>query len=194
LKNILFLLILCSSLSSCSWSIEAYIIREYYKLPLGLSKKTFQKIVDENNQGINSESGFFRIYNLVDIKKSTRRKFYFEDNFFKDLYAKKKDSILIYSNLSALSSNNSIKGRFIVPSVFLELYSNPKNPNWLNRGIDHNTQLAVRDSMNKYLNPILKVSRYKLNPDLYGYYKFAMRTKRANQKKSNPKNETKIIK
>ena len=50
--------------------------------------------------------------------------------------------------------------------------------------MNRNTQKAIRDSIDMATNPILKASKYKLNPKYYNVYKMAMRINKANSKKS----------
>lgn len=190
MKNLTLFIVLSLLIWSCS-NPNAYIVREYIKLPEGLSKNAYIKIVKDKNAFLNSESGYVKIYDLVRVEKGIQRNFPFEHfGLLKYLYAQRKDSSLIYSNILKLGS---LKRRYrlwyILPSVYPEVYKNNKtNPNLWIPGLDHEIQRAYRDSVDKYLSPILNVSKYKLDINNYfTEYRFAMRVKRANKKVSGNK-------
>lgn len=179
MKNSLIALILCLSVSACT--LPAYFVREYTYLPAGLSKKDFRKAVEEKNKAIRAEDGYVKMYDLVKVDRSIRNKLYLEEWLFSDSYALPKDSTLIRTNLIRLSS---IKNRvWVWPSVYPQMYPNKLNPNYWTAWMNRDTQQAIRDSIDMATTPILKASRYKLDPKFYNVYKMAMRINKANAMK-----------
>ena len=178
MKNIVLLIFLSLLFLSCERRGNTYSLREYSKMPEGLSRKAFQKVINQNNSSLNTESGYFKIYDLIQVDISIRRNFPYEDNYlFFNLYATKQDADLIEYNINKLGSIK--QDRHFWPSVVLEMFSNSKIGT---RGKDQATQKAYRDSVDKYLGQILKVSKYKFKPSsYYADYKRAMRIKKSQQ-------------
>ena len=187
MKNTLLTLFLCGLLSACT--MPAYIVREYSYLPAGLNKKAFRKVVAEKNAEIRAEDGYMKLYDLVHLDQDLRRKLYLEERFFANLYVKAQDSSLLKSNLIRLSS---IKDRmWVYPSVYVEM--NPKriNPNYWTAFMDEGKQQAIRDTIDMATTPILKVSKYKLDPTYFYLYLTSMDINKANLKKAKRLNRKK---
>jgi hypothetical protein len=180
MKHFLFAILTGLLVTSCT--LPAYIVREYTYLPEGLNKKGFRKAVADKNAEIRSEDGYVKLYDLVPIDRSIRRKLYLEEWLFSDSYALPRDSSLIRANLIRLSS---IKDRdWVWPSVYPQMYGNSLNPNYWTAWMDKTKQQAIRDSIDMATTPILKASRFKLDPKFYSIYKQAMRIKKFNAKKT----------
>ena len=180
MKNTLIALFLCSLLFSCT--LPAYVVREYSYLPEGLNRKDFRKAVEDKNSSISAEKGYVKLYDLVPLEPSIRRKLFLEEWLFSDSYALPTDSSMLRSNMTRLAT---IKDRnWVWPSVYPQMYGNKLNPNYWTAWMNRDTQKAIRDSIDMATNPILKASKYKLNPKYYNVYKMAMRINKANSKKS----------
>lgn len=180
MKNTLIVLFLCGLLSACT--LPAYIAREYSYLPDGLNKKAFRKVVAEKNADIRAEDGYVKLYDLVQIDRSVRRKLFFEESLFANSYVKAKDSSILKSSLIRLSS---IKDRkYVYPSVYPQMNPRNMNPNYWTAFMAEEKQQAIRDSIDLVTTPILQLSRYKLDPTLFYLYLVSMDVNKANLKKA----------
>ena len=180
MKNAAFTLLMGIWVSECT--LPAYVVREYSYLPMALSKKEFKKVVEEKNSDIRPENGYVKLYDLVALDRSIRRKLFLEESLFIDSYAQPKDSALLRTNLIRLAT---MKNRnWVWPSVYPEMYKTKINPNYWTVWLDREVQQAYRDSIDMATNPILKATRYQLNPKYYSLYRYAMRIKKVNLKKA----------
>lgn len=179
-KKTLIALLMCLSVMGCT--IPAYVLREYTHLAADMTKTEFRMAVEEKNKDIRADEGYMKLYDLVKVDRSIRKNLYLEEWLFAESYALAKDSSLIRSNLIRLSS---IKGRIGVwPSVYQEMYGNKLNPNYWTAWMNKEKQRAIRDSIDMSTTPILKASKYKLDPKFYIVYKMAMRVNKANAMKA----------
>jgi hypothetical protein len=180
MKNAVFILLMGIWVSACT--LPASVVREYSYLPMALSKKEFRKVVEEKNSDIKPENGYVKLYDLVALDRTIRRNLFLEESLFADSYAQPKDSALLRTNLIRLAT---MKNRnWVWPSVYPEMYKTKINPNYWTAWLDRGVQQAYRDSIDMATNPILKASRYKLNPKYYSVYKYAMQIKKVNLKKA----------
>jgi len=178
MKHLLFAILIGLLVTSCT--LPAYIVREYTYLPEGLNKKEFRKAVADKNAEIRTEDGYVKLYDLVKLDRSIRNKLYLEEWLFAESYALSKDSSMLRSNMTRLAT---IKDRnWVWPSVYPQMYGYSLNPNYWTAWMDKTKQQAIRDSIDMATNPILKASRYKLDPKFYNVYKMAMRVNKAKSK------------
>ena len=175
IKFILYF-VLILNLSSCTLP-NAYIINEYFSLPVGLNKTEFKRLVAERNNEISSELGYVKMYSLVHIPKNIKRnKLFLENELFENSYALSKDSLLISKNLKRLVL---IKNRAVVwPSIYTKVYNTKFNSNAWTVWMSHANQQLIRDSIDRATMPILAATKYQMNPGYFVVYKLAMKLKK----------------
>jgi|688.fasta_scaffold170056_2 hypothetical protein len=178
LRNHLVYFALTVALSSCT--LPAYIVQEYGKLPEGLNKKEYKRVVEERNSRISSELGYVKMYDLVKVSPAEKRnKLFLERELFEHSYVLPKDSSVIAENLKRLISiNNRLK---VWPSVYEKVYGDKLNPHYWTFWMSHEKQQLVRDSIDRATLPILAVSQYRFDPTYYIVYKQSMKIKKYQQ-------------
>ncbi len=162
-------------MSSCS--LPAYLSSEYAKLPDGLTKNEFKRLVAERANELAAANGYVKMYKLVPIPGYKRRmKLPFENQLFENSYVKPQDSVMISENLNRLMS---IKGRnYVWPSIYPKVYQLKHNTHFWTIWMSHEKQQVIRDSIDRYTLPILAASKYKPDTHSFYFYRSIMKLKR----------------